>query len=103
MNCVKGYCKCAPACLQIGSWDSIRLLAELFLSYVKHNQTDSESMQGTLPQLWLSCRNESMHSGVVYDPFSMMCSSCLPLLNLRRKGLKPNTSVKSVNHSLFIS
>ena len=35
--------------------------------------------------------------------FSMMCSSCLPLLNLRRKGLKPNTSVKSMNHPLFIS
>lgn len=44
-----------------------------------------------------------MHSGAVYDAFSMMRSSCLPLLNLRRKGLKPNTSVKSVNHSLFIS
>lgn len=44
-----------------------------------------------------------MHSGVVYDAFSMMCSGCLPLLNLRRKGLEPNTSVKSMNRSLFIS
>lgn len=34
--------------------------------------------------------------------FSMMYSSCLLLLNLRRKGLKPNTSVKSMNHPLFI-
>lgn len=33
----------------------------------------------------------------------MMYSSCLLLLNLRRKGLKPNTSVKSMNHPLFIS
>lgn len=74
-----------------------------FLSYVEHNQPDSESVQGTPPQLRLSCRNESMHSGVVYDAFSMMSSSCLPLLNLSRKGLKPNTSVKSVNHALFIS
>lgn len=35
--------------------------------------------------------------------FSMMYSSCLLLLNRRRKGLKPNTSVKSMNHPLFIS
>lgn len=63
----------------------------------------SESMQGILSQPQPSRRNEYGHSGVQYDAFSMMYSSCLPLLNLRRKGLKPNTSVKSMNHPLFIS
>lgn len=60
-------------------------------------------MQGILSQPQPSWRNEYRHSGVQYDTFSMMYSSCLLLLNLRRKGLKPNTSVKSMNHSLFIS
>lgn len=60
-------------------------------------------MQGILSQPQPSRRNEYRHSGVQYDTFSMMYSSCLLLLNLRRKGLKPNTSVKSMNHSLFIS
>lgn len=63
----------------------------------------SESMQGILSQLQPSWGNEYGHSGVQYDAFSMMYSSCLLLLNLRRKGLKPNTSVKSMNHPLFIS
>lgn len=48
-------------------------------------------------------RNEYGPQCVVqYDTFSMMYSSCLLSLNLRRKGLKPNTSVKSMNHPLFI-
>lgn len=60
-------------------------------------------MRGILSQPQPSWRNEYRHSGVQCDSFSMMYSSCLLLLNLRRKGLKPNTSVKSMNHSLFIS
>lgn len=63
----------------------------------------SESMHGILSQPRPRRRNEYEHSGVQYDAFSMMYSSCLLLLNLRRKGLKPNTSVKSMNHPLFIS
>lgn len=63
----------------------------------------SESMRGILSQPQPCWRNEYGHSGVQYDAFSMMYSSCLLLLNLRRKGLKPNTSVKSMNHPLFIS
>lgn len=60
-------------------------------------------MRGILSQPQPCWRNEYGHSGVQYDAFSMMYSSCLLLLNLRRKGLKPNTSVKSMNHPLFIS
>lgn len=60
-------------------------------------------MRGILSRPRSSLRNEYRHRGVQYDTFSMMYSSCLLLLNLRRKGLKPNTSVKSMNHSLFIS
>lgn len=57
-------------------------------------------MWAFLPQ---SRRHEYRHRGVEYDTFSMMYSTCLLLLNLRRKALKPNTSVKSMNHPLFIS
>lgn len=63
----------------------------------------SEFKQGILSQPQPGWRNEYGHTGVQYDTFSMMYSTCLLLLNLRRKGLKPNTSVKSMNHPLFIS